>query len=54
MNIIWTFFLQLFEIVDVEIEVAFNIIYLMHYNGLMIFLTSFQLSTWYISWPIHF
>jgi hypothetical protein len=28
--------------VDVEIEVAFNFIYIMHFYGLMIFLTSLQ------------
>jgi hypothetical protein len=29
-----------------EIEVAFNFIYIMHYNGLVIFSTSLQLSTY--------
>jgi len=28
-----------------EIGVAFNFIYMMHYNGLVMFFTSFQLST---------
>jgi len=33
------------QIIDVEIEVAFNFIYTMHYNVLMNFLT-FQDDTW--------
>jgi hypothetical protein len=37
-----------------EIEVAFDFIYTMHYNKLMIFLKSFQLLTWYMSWTVHF
>jgi hypothetical protein len=37
-----------------EIEVAFNFIYTMQNNELMIFLTFFQLPTWYMSWTINF
>jgi hypothetical protein len=37
-----------------EIEVAFNFIYTTHYNGLMIFLTYVQLSTWYMNWTMYF
>jgi hypothetical protein len=37
-----------------EIEVAFNFIYIMYYNGLMIFFTSPQLSTWYMNKTINF
>jgi hypothetical protein len=32
-----------------EIEGAFNFIYIMHYDGLMIILTFLKLSTWYMS-----
>jgi hypothetical protein len=38
MNIIWTLsFIYSFQIVNVEIEVAFNFIYTMHHNGLVSF-----------------
>ncbi len=36
-----------------EIEVDFNFIYTMYYNGLMIFFTSFQLSTLLTSCILH-
>jgi hypothetical protein len=39
MNIIWIIFNYLvIQIFDVEIDVAFNFIYIMHYNGLVILL----------------
>jgi hypothetical protein len=41
--------------IDMEIDkVAFNFIYTMHYDELVIFLTFFQLLTWYMSWTINF
>jgi hypothetical protein len=35
-------------------ELALNFIYVMHYNGLIVILTFFQLSTWYMNLIINF
>jgi hypothetical protein len=32
-----------------DIEIAFNFIYIMHGNGLVFYLASLQLSTWYMN-----